>query len=87
MKRRTFIGLAAAALIPRPAKAETPKAAPTYSEFNGSFGPWPKDLPKDLPKATDFADRDMNRLNGEITRLLMRRSPFNDVLNGETFTA
>jgi hypothetical protein len=36
-------------------------------------------------QATDFANRDNNRLVGQITTLIMRRAPFNDVLDGGIF--
>jgi hypothetical protein len=36
-------------------------------------------------QAIDFANRDVSRLVGNITLLLMRRSPFSDTLDGGTF--
>jgi hypothetical protein len=36
-------------------------------------------------QATDFANRDNNRLVGQITTLIMRRAPFNDTLDGGVF--
>jgi hypothetical protein len=36
-------------------------------------------------QAVDFANRDISRLVGNITLLLMRRAPFSDVLDGGTF--
>jgi hypothetical protein len=36
-------------------------------------------------QALDFASRDINRLVGNITLLLMRRAPYNDLLEGGTF--
>lgn len=35
--------------------------------------------------AYDWANRDTNRIVGEVTRTIMRRAPFNDVLDGGVF--
>lgn len=35
--------------------------------------------------ATDFASRDYQRLTGQLTLSIMRRTPYNDVLDGGTF--
>lgn len=37
--------------------------------------------------AYDFANRDSNRIVGEVTRTIMRRAPFNDTLDGGVFEA
>jgi hypothetical protein len=37
--------------------------------------------------AYDFANRDVNRIIGEVTRTIMRRAPFNDILDGGIFEA